>query len=136
MLNKFIAVVLTSVLVTGVLTYWYYTPMSERASDTMYESTSGVFIFYLFFVFPIILVAGLLTDFAVGNRFKVISSTWRSLIVQAVLYVLSGVAFGMILIFVFSKGDIAISGSLTITGSVALLYFIISRLTERTRRLA
>ncbi len=136
MLNRFIAVVLTSVLVTGGLTYWYYTPMSERASDTMYESTSGVFIFYLIFVFPIILVAGLLTDFVVGNRFKVISSTWRSLIVQAVLYVLSGVAFGMILIFMFSKGDIAIPGSLTITGSIALLYFIVSRLTERTRRLA
>ncbi|MCT4791481.1 MULTISPECIES: hypothetical protein [Exiguobacterium] len=44
MLRSIIAGMFTSVLISGVLTCWSSTPMSERASHTMYSSASGIFI--------------------------------------------------------------------------------------------
>lgn len=134
MFKKIVAIVITSVLISAVLSYWYYTPVSERASDTMYESASGIFIIYMFFVLPIILVSGLLTDWIVGKILKLFSLNSHLLVVQTILYVISGVTIAMFLILTLTKDDFDIPISLLIAGSSALLYFIVSRLIERTWR--
>ncbi|WP_455687273.1 hypothetical protein [Exiguobacterium artemiae] len=134
MLKKMATVILTSVLVSGFLTYWSYTPMSERADDTMYESASGIFILHMIYALPIILISGFLTDFLVKNGFKGFSSVRLTVVFQAFLYMLSGVIIGIILILQFTKDDSNIPISLLIAGSSALLYFIVSRLIERTWR--
>lgn len=134
MFQKIVAIVITSVLISAVLSYWYYTPVSERSSDTMYESVSGIFIIYMIFVLPIILVSGLLTDWIVGKILKLFSVNSHILVVQTILYVISGVTIAMFLILTLTKDDFDLPISLLIAGSSALLYFIVSRLIERTWR--
>lgn len=134
MFQKIVAIVITSVLISAVLSYWYYTPVSERSSDTMYESVSGIFILYMIFVLPIILVSGLLTDWIVGKILKLFSVNSHIFVVQTILYVISGVTIAMFLILTLTKDDFDIPISLLIAGSSALLYFIVSCLIERTWR--
>ncbi|WP_026828373.1 hypothetical protein [Exiguobacterium artemiae] len=105
MFRKIIAVILTSVLVSGILTYCSYTPVSERAGDTMYTSASGIFILYLIYALPIILISGFLTDVLIRNRLKHLPSRLR-FFVLAVLYGLSGVLIGMFLILTLSNSII------------------------------
>lgn len=134
MLRSIIASMFTSVLISGVLTCWSYTPMSERASDTMYSSASGIFVLHLMYTQPIILISGVLTDVLIGNRSKHLFSTWLRFVIQAVLYVLSGVLIGTILILTFTKEAFDVPVSLTIAGGSALLYYLVNQLIERAFR--
>ncbi|MCK2157313.1 hypothetical protein [Exiguobacterium sp. 17-1] len=133
MLKKITVVLLTSVLVSGILTYCSYTPVSERAGDTMYTSASGIFILYLIYALPIILISGFLTDVLIRNRLKHLPSRLR-FFVLAVLYGLSGVLIGMFLILTLSKEDFDIPASLAIAGGSALLYYLVTYLIERAFR--
>ncbi|HCN56704.1 MAG TPA: hypothetical protein DIS82_01000 [Exiguobacterium sp.] len=130
MLRSIIAGMFTSVLITGVLTCWSYTPVSERASDTMYTSASGIFILYLIYALPIILISGFLTDLLIRNKLKHLSTRIRFFLL-AILYGLSGVLIGMLLILTLTKDDFDIPVSLSIAGGSAVLYYLISRLLER-----
>lgn len=134
MLRSIIAGMFTSVLISGVLTCWSYTPMSERASDTMYSSASGIFIIHLMYTLPILLISGILTDVLIGNRSKHLFSTRLRFVIQAVLYVLSGVLIGTILILTFTKETFDVPVSLTIAGGSALLYYLVNQLIERAFR--
>jgi len=133
MFRKMIAVSLTSVLVSGILTYWSYIPVSERASDTMYSSASGIFILHLMYTLPIILISGLLTDVLIWHRLKHLSTRLR-LVMEAILYVLSGVLIGTILILTFTKEAFDVPVSLTIAGGSALLYYLVNQLIKRAFR--
>ena len=130
MLRSIIAGMFTSVLISGVLTCWSYTPVSERASDTMYTSASGIFILYLIYALPIILISGFLTDLLIRNKLKHLSTRIRFFLL-AILYGLSGVLIGMLLILTLTKDDFDIPVSLSIAGGSAVLYYLISRLLER-----
>ena len=118
MLRSIITGMFTSVLISGVLTYWSYTPVSERAIDTMYTSASGIFILYLIYALPITLISGVLTDVLIGNRLKHLPYRLR-FFVLAVLYL------------TLTKDDFDIPVSLSIAGGSAVLYYLISRLLER-----
>lgn len=133
MLRSIITGMFTSVLISGVLTCWSYTPVSERAGDTMYTSASGIFILYLIYALPIILISGFLTDVLIRNRLKHLPSRLR-FFVLAVLYGLSGVLIGMFLILTLSKEDFDIPASLAIAGGSALLYYLVTYLIERAFR--
>ncbi|MGE6555526.1 hypothetical protein [Exiguobacterium artemiae] len=133
MFRSIIAGISTSVLVSGILTYWSYTPVSERAGDTMYTSASGIFILYLIYTLPIILISGFLTDVLIRNRLKHLPSRLR-FFVLAILYVLSGVLIGTILILTFTKETFDVPISLTIAGGSALLYYLVNQLIERAFR--
>lgn len=130
MFRRIVAVIFTSVLISGILTYWSYTPVSERAGNTMYTSASGIFILHLMYALPIILISGFLTDLLIQNRLKHLSIRLR-FFVLAVLYVLSGLLIGMLLILTLTKDDFDIPVSLAIAGGSALLYYLVSRLLEQ-----
>jgi len=133
MIRSICSALLTSILVSTILTYSSYTPVSERASDTMYTSVSGIFVFYAIYALPIILISGLLTDAFIWNRLKHLS-TWVRFFVQSVLYGLFGILIGTILILTFTKEAFDVPVSLTIAASSALLYYLVSRLLERIFR--
>lgn len=133
MFRRIVAVILTSVLISGILTYWSYTPVSERAGDTMYTSASGIFILHLIYALPIILISGFLTDLLIRNRLKHLSIRIR-FFVLAVLYVLSGLLIEMLLILTLTKDDFDIPVSLAIAGGSALLYYLVTYLIERAFR--
>lgn len=132
MFKKLISLILTTLIISGVMTYVSYTPVSERASDTMYESLGGIFMLHLLYAFPIILVSGVIVDLIIGFLLKNASSVWNNFFARAILYVLSGVIIALILINVFTREEFAVAYSLFIAGSTALIYFLLSNLLLRT----
>ena len=84
--------------------------------------------------FTSVLISGVLTDVIIGNRSKHLFSTRLRFVIQAVLYVLSGVLIGTILILTFTKEAFDVPVSLTIAGGSALLYYLVNQLIERAFR--
>jgi len=130
--KKLISMILTTLIISGVMTYVSYTPVAERASDTTYESLGGIFMLHLLYAFPIILISGVIADLVIGFLLKSASPAWNSFFVRAVLYVLSGVVIALILISVLTREEFTIVYSLFIAGGTALIYFLLSNLLLRT----
>lgn len=98
-----------------------------------HQAASSFFILYLIYVLPIILISGFLTDVLIRNRLIHLSTRVRFFML-AVLYGLSGVLIGMLLILTLSKDDFDVPVSLAIAGGSALLYYLVNQLIERAFR--
>lgn len=125
MLKRLLAVILTTTLVCTVLAYISYTPLRDRASDTMYDSFSSTFLSYVLFALPIILLSGFLLDFIIGmiiNR----SSTTLAYVPTVFGYGVYGIVIASLLIVLTTKDTFDLPLSFTIAALTAMIYYSLS----------
>jgi len=125
MLNRLLAVIVTTVLVSTVLTYISFTPLAKRQSDTMYESFGSTFLFYVLATLPIILLSGFLLDFLIGmiiNR----SSTTLAFVPTVLGYGMYGIVIASLLIVLTMKYAIDLPLTYVITDLTAMVYYSLS----------
>lgn len=125
MLKRLLAVILTTTLVCTVLAYISYTPLRDRASDTMYDSFGSTFLSYILFALPIILLSGFLLDFIIGmtiNR----SSTTLAYVPTVFGYGVYGIVIASLLIVLTTKDAFDLPLSFTIAALTAMIYYSLS----------
>ena len=133
MLNRLLAVIMTTMLVCTVLAYISYTPLRDRTSDTMYESFGSTFLSYVLFALPIILLSGFLLDFIIGmiiNR----SSTTLAYMPTVLGYGVYGIVIASLLIVLTTKDTFDLPLSFTIAALTAMIYYSLSVLFHRVAR--
>lgn len=133
MLERLLAVILTTTLVCTVLAYISYTPLRDRISDTMYESFGSTLLFYVLVTLPIILLSGFLLDFLIGmiiNR----SSTTLTYVPTVLGYGVYGIVVASLLIVLTTKDAFDLPFSFMIAGLTAMIYYSLSVLFHRVTR--
>jgi len=135
MLKRLLAVILTTVLVSTVLTYISFTPLAKRQSDTMYESFGSTFMAYVLLALPIILLSGFLLDFLIGmiiNR----SSTTLAFVPTVLGYGMYGIVIASLLIVLTTKDAIDLPLTYVMTGLTAMVYYSLSVVFNRLTQYA
>lgn len=127
--------ILTAVIVSAVLAIVIFFSVGKNLGEGVYFSAVDIFYIYTIYSFPLILIAGFITDVLIKQIISLFYSNKHYVLWKVLIYIFYTIIIAFILVLIFNNENslnlLNLSKSTTIVWFTAFIYYILTNLINR-----